>query len=431
MPNPAFDRSNAPHAHRPGSDRQAPAEEPSQLPPRRANPAPAEAVPRRESEPALRALVVEDDPGVRAAVARILAGAGFSVQVAEDGDEALQWLEQQGYEVILSDINMPKADGMTLLSRVREQDRELPVILMTGMPSLDTAIRAVDDGAFQYVTKPFDPQELCDAATRAAGYYRMTQLKQQAAALSGGAVLSPQERRALEARFARALGTLQMAYQPIVRAADGTPVAYETLMRPQDRAFPHPGALLDAAEQLQRLEDVGRRTRELAAATMTAAPERGLLFINLHPEDLLDEDLYREDAPLTRIAPQVVLEITERASLAEIGDVGKRIHALRALGFRIAVDDLGAGYAGLSSFAVLQPEFVKLDMSLVRDVDSSPLKKRLVRSMTETCRELGIQVICEGVETHAEWAALRDLDAGWLQGYLFARPGPPFPEILV
>jgi len=379
----------------------------------------------------LRALVVEDDPGVRAAVSRLLSAAGFAVRVAEDGAEAMGWMEQEGFEVILSDISMPNLDGMTLLSRVREQDRDLPVILMTGMPTLDTAIQAVDDGAFQYVTKPFDPVELCEAATRAAGYYRISLLNQQALALMGRAPSSPQERRALEERLKRALETLQMAYQPIVRAEDATPVAYETLMRPQDGHFPHPGALLGAAEQLQRLEDVGRRTRELAAATMTAAPERGLLFINLHPEDLLDEGLYREDAPLTRIAPQVVLEITERASLADIGDVGPRIQALRALGFRIAVDDLGAGYAGLSSFAMLQPEFVKLDMSLVRDVDSNPLKQRLVRSMTETCRELGIQVICEGVETHAEWAALRDLGAEWLQGYLFARPGPPFPEILV
>ena len=100
-----------------------------------------------------------------------------------------------------------------------------------------------------------------------------------------------------------------------------------------------------------------------------------------------------------------------------------RIARLRALGFQIAVDDLGAGYAGLSSFSQLEPDIVKLDMSLVRGIDSSSSKSSLVRSMVQVCtRDLGMRVVCEGVETSAERDTLERLGATLLQGYLFAKP---------
>jgi EAL domain-containing protein (putative c-di-GMP-specific phosphodiesterase class I) len=96
---------------------------------------------------------------------------------------------------------------------------------------------------------------------------------------------------------------------------------------------------------------------------------------------------------------------------------------LRNLGFRIAVDDLGAGYAGLSSFSQLEPDFVKLDMSLVRGIDASSSKSSLVRSMVHVCtQELGMRVVCEGVETKAERDTLEGLGADLLQGYLFGKP---------
>src|SRR4029077_5899179 len=102
----------------------------------------------------------------------------------------------------------------------------------------------------------------------------------------------------------------------------------------------------------------------------------------LHATDLADETLGAPTSALTAIAPRVVLEITERAALPDAKDVRAAAARLREKGFRIAIDDLGAGYAGLATFATLEPEFVKLDMSLVRDVDQNRTKEKLVRSMT-------------------------------------------------
>jgi EAL domain-containing protein (putative c-di-GMP-specific phosphodiesterase class I) len=124
-----------------------------------------------------------------------------------------------------------------------------------------------------------------------------------------------------------------------------------------------------------------------------------------------------------------VLEITERASLESIGDLGRRLAKLRELGFRLAVDDLGAGYAGLNTFTQLEPEVVKLDMSLIRDVDTNHKKRCIVSRMQEMCTDLGIVVVAEGIETREERETLVELGCDKLQGYLFAKPGPAFPIV--
>jgi EAL domain-containing protein (putative c-di-GMP-specific phosphodiesterase class I) len=102
---------------------------------------------------------------------------------------------------------------------------------------------------------------------------------------------------------------------------------------------------------------------------------------------------------------------------------------LRELGFRIALDDLGAGYAGLTSFALLEPEFVKLDMSLVRDVHQNATKQKVIGSMVRLCHEMDKQIIAEGVESRDERDALVELGCDLLQGYFFAKPGKAFPVL--
>ncbi len=196
------------------------------------------------------------------------------------------------------------------------------------------------------------------------------------------------------------------------------------------RRCPSPIAVLDAAERLDRLMELGRRIRSRASDPMNDAAPEALLFVNLHARDLEDENLVSPAQPLSKIASRVVLEITERASLDDVKDAKERIARLRELGFRIAVDDLGAGYAGLTSFAQLEPEFVKLDMSLVRDVDkNAAVKQKLVRSMCALCKDMGITIVAEGIETRPERDMCLKLGCDLLQGYLIAKPGRPFPGI--
>ncbi len=155
---------------------------------------------------------------------------------------------------------------------------------------------------------------------------------------------------------------------------------------------------------------------------MRRAPADVKLFVNLHASDLNDPELLDSCSHLSGIGHRVILEITERASLDGVKDVASRVKKLREQGFNIAIDDLGAGYAGLSSFAQLEPEVAKLDMSLVRGIDQQPKKQSIVRAMVQLCEELGILVVAEGVEATGERDRLVDLGCDLLQGYLFAKP---------
>ncbi len=229
--------------------------------------------------------------------------------------------------------------------------------------------------------------------------------------------------------FHRALASLWMAFHPIVEPRTRWVCGYETLLRTETPDLPDPNAVLAAAERLGEVHLLGRVVRERVVRSSQLAGQSALFFVNVHPAELLDEQLYAPDAPLSMLAKQVVLEITERTRLDQVPDVRGRVSRLRQLGYRIAVDDLGAGYSALSSIAQLEPEFVKLDISLVRDLDTVPIKQKLVRSLVSLAKEMNAVVVAEGVETAAERDALVDLGCDLLQGFLFARPGKPFPEV--
>ncbi len=235
--------------------------------------------------------------------------------------------------------------------------------------------------------------------------------------------------RDLEQRLNRCLAALTMHYQPIVHASTRARFGYEALMRSTDKSLPHPGAILDAAERLERVPQVGRAVRAQVAKTFAQESEhRGVVFVNLHLLDITDKQLTSAFAPLSKIASRVVLEITERTSLEGQLDLRYRVAELREHGFRVAIDDLGGGHARMGTFTPLDCDFVKFDMSLVRDCEKHPMKQRLIKSMTELCRDQGITVIGEGVETEAEAQMLVELGCDLLQGYLIAKPGLPFVD---
>jgi len=304
------------------------------------------------------------------------------------------------------------------------------VILVTGNPDLGSATEAVEYGAFQYLIKPVESEKLGQAIERAATVGRMARVKREYVEEFGSGTFRVGDRAGVTTVFERALGSLWVAYQPIVHASDFSLFAHEVLMRSDEPDLPHPGAVLNAAERLDRVSSVGEIVRALASAGFESSPD-SVLFVNLHPEDLKDESLYRATAPLTPFAHRVVLEITERASLENIRDLRERVARLRALGFRIALDDLGAGYAGLTSFTQLEPEFVKLDMELIRDIHLHKMKRKIVRSMVQLCHDMGKSIIGEGVEICEEADVLVELECDYLQGFLFAKPDRTFPRITV
>jgi EAL domain-containing protein (putative c-di-GMP-specific phosphodiesterase class I)/CheY-like chemotaxis protein len=378
---------------------------------------------------ACRVLVVDDEPLVLRLLCKTLERAGYHPVCAGDGHEAMRLVATQGFDVVVSDISMPRMTGVDLLRAVRERDQDLPVILLTGEPTIDTATRAIALGVLGYLTKPVNMDELVDTVDRAAQLYRLARVKREALHYVATSPGGGGDSATLERLFSRALETMTMAYQPIVSWSDQTVVGFEALVRPTHPALPHPDAVITAALRLGRVHQLGRQLRNMVAEDLesTPAPPAAAVFVNVHGFDLTDDWLMSREAPLSRVASRVVLEVTERTSLEGMGDLAERIARLRALGFRIALDDLGAGYSGLTTFAQLRPDIVKIDMSLIRNIDGDATRRRLVRSMLELCKEMEIQVVCEGVETVAERDALVAIGGDLFQGYLFAHPGRPFP----
>ncbi len=372
--------------------------------------------------PAPHVLVVDDDQVILQIHKAVLEGQGYSVTTAEDGETALRLVGADRFDVILTDLDMPGLNGLALLEGVRAFDLDVPFLLITGAPSTKSAIEALERGALRYLVKPVQLDALVKATSDAIRLHRLARAKRRMLDLAGGEDRLLADATGLAARLTRALETAFVAAQPIVSWTRRNVFAYECLLRSNEPTLPHPGAILDAAERLSRIHEVGRAVRRLAAATFANDASEALVFVNLHPSEIEDDELYSASSPLASLAPRVVLEITERSNLEGISDIKDRLAALRAMGFRIALDDLGAGYAGLTSFALLEPEVVKLDMSLVRDVHASPTRLTLVRTMISMCAELGMKVVAEGIETKEERDAVFGAGCDLLQGYLFARP---------
>ena len=372
-----------------------------------------------------RVLIVDDEAALLKICARAVSAGGYHVTTCTDGAHAVQALSEWSFDVVVSDLEMPKLGGLDLLREIRKIDHDLPVVLMTGRPTLDSAVSAVELGALRYLLKPFPPNRLLEFVHEASRMHRLARAKRAALELLSEHGVRTSDRTSLTLAFEAAMESAWMDYQPILRS-DRRVFGYEALVRSREIQLPDPLALLDAAERLGRVEELGRHVRWLVAMAAERLPEGTSLFVNLHARDLLDEQLYFLDAPLSAFAKRTVLEITERTTLDGIPDVRKRVDRLKDMGFRIAIDDLGAGYAGLTSFTLLNPHLVKLDMGLIRDIDKFPAKRTIVSAMVDVAHELEMRIVAEGIETKAELDVLHDLGCDLFQGFHLARPASTF-----
>jgi EAL domain-containing protein (putative c-di-GMP-specific phosphodiesterase class I) len=373
--------------------------------------APGEALPP-STHLGLRVLVVDDDPLISRVYSRSLQSWGCEVTLSTDGAEGLEQIHAREFDAVLTDIAMPRMNGLELLRALRTQAPKLPVILATGTPSLDSAVEAVALGAERYLRKPVELSDLHEALASVA---RAMRAGQEATSREGAA-------------FESALASLWLAVQPIARSDGSGALGFEALMRLDDPILSNPGLMLAEAERLHRIVELGRYVRARAAELVERLPEGAVLFVNLHPEELFDPEIIAPGAPLSAVASRIVLEITERAPLNEVESARKRLGELRDMGFKIAIDDLGSGYSGLYSLVSLEPDVVKIDMSLIRDIQADVLKQQFVGFIASVFRAKGKNVVAEGVETVEERDMAITLGCDCLQGYLLGRPAREFAE---
>jgi EAL domain-containing protein (putative c-di-GMP-specific phosphodiesterase class I)/DNA-binding response OmpR family regulator len=223
-------------------------------------------------------------------------------------------------------------------------------------------------------------------------------------------------------------------YQPIVNLQDFTVLGYELLARgPLQSELHRPDALFEVARDQNRVHELDRVCRMMAARGSATLPDDCLRFINTEPANLFfhaHSDLFIAEfvsATPEALRAKTVMEITEKSVIEDFEHVREVMQKLRDHGFRIAVDDAGAGYSGLQSMVEIEPDFIKLDISLIRNLDTSLVKQKLIKTLRDFCLDAGIVLVAEGIETERQLESLRDLGVPFGQGFLFARPGSPYP----
>lgn len=221
------------------------------------------------------------------------------------------------------------------------------------------------------------------------------------------------------------------AFQPIVDLADTGVMGWEGLSRgPRGSELELPLVLFGRAARYGITEELERACRRQAFVDWKVLGRSGRLFVNTVPATVRDTSFLGRgvfDYLGPDISPQgVTLEITERSVIDNLNLYREAMHAFTDLGFSFAIDDVGAGYSGLETVAVLRPAYLKIDIALVRDVHQKAVSRKVVKAILEMGEGLGASVIAEGVQTNEEADALRGLGVRWAQGYLFARPLDPY-----
>jgi len=221
---------------------------------------------------------------------------------------------------------------------------------------------------------------------------------------------------------------LNAIFQPIVNMQDASIIGYEGLIRgPSDGPLHSPLMLFQAARDYGQAVEIEYLSRAIVLNTFAKLGVQGKLFLNVNPDTLLMEG-WRSGETLRCIAAsglkpeQVVIELTENSSTLEYQVLREATQYYRAMGFQIAMDDLGEGFSSLRMWAEIRPDFVKIDKHFIQNIHLDPIKLQFVRSIQEIARNSGCRTIAEGIETHAELVAIQGLGVAYGQGYHLGHP---------
>lgn len=226
---------------------------------------------------------------------------------------------------------------------------------------------------------------------------------------------------------------IRIVFQPIVSLADGSVLGYEALSRgPEGTKLMHPDALFGTAVKCGKLLELELLCRAKALEAAYRNGSKIKLFLNVNPFVIHDEKFKRgftkEYLKNYHIGPEnIYFEITEKSAVEDLNGFKKTIEHYKRQNYKIVIDDAGAGYSGLNMITDIHPHYIKLDMKLIRGIDSDGYKKALVKSLCEFCRLSDISLIAEGIETEDELGALIDIGVHYGQGYLIQKPGELSP----
>jgi len=225
---------------------------------------------------------------------------------------------------------------------------------------------------------------------------------------------------------------LSTVFQPVIDLRRRTVIGYEALSRgPAGSVYQMPLRLFEMAEEADLVFELDRKCRRRALVSAHRLPPGAKLFVNVYPSAMYDPEF--QGAALVQLVQsqglspdRVVLEITERSAIENYELFAEALADLTRLGFAIAVDDVGAGYSGLEKIAHLNPRYLKFDRELIRDIDSSYIRREMTRALKAFADSIGSAIIAEGIERQGELETLLELGVEYGQGFLLGRPAAAF-----
>jgi EAL domain-containing protein (putative c-di-GMP-specific phosphodiesterase class I) len=384
-------------------------------------------------EPAepIRVLLADDEPGLRLALSELLSHEERVelIGTAADAEEAIRIAELGRPAVALVDVRMPEGGGVHAARGISRVSPTTRVIALSAYEDRTNVLEMLRAGAVGYLVKGAAADELVEGIQRVAeGGTSLSSAVINGVVAELAAQLRRQEieRQADEAlrgdieRFVSGDG-VWMVFQPIQDLETRAEVGREALARfgsipskPPDRWFAEATALALG----HRLE---LRTLREALEALSRIPDGTFLSVNCsHSVAGSAEVADRLDG----VEHRVVLEITEHEAIEDYGSLAERLAPLRERGLRVAVDDVGAGYASLRHALQLAPDIVKMDMSLTRDIDRDPGKRALAAALISFAGETGMTIVAEGIETADELQALKGLGIRYGQGFHLGAPAP-------
>jgi EAL domain-containing protein (putative c-di-GMP-specific phosphodiesterase class I)/AmiR/NasT family two-component response regulator len=379
----------------------------------------------------IRVLLADDEPGLRLALTELLSDEEgvVLIGIAADAEEAIRLAETDRPDVALIDVRMPEGGGPHAARGISRVSPSTRVIALSAYEDRTNVLEMLRAGAVGYLVKGAAAEDLLQGIeTVAQGGTSLS-----AEVMSGVvAELATQLRReeierdtqdALRGdieRFVAGHG-VWMVFHPIVDLETREEVGVEALARFGSIPARPPDTWFAKATALELGVQLELRTLTESLQALPKIPVHLFLSVNCsHHATATAEFADRLDG----VEHRIVLEITEHEAIEDYGALAEALAPLRERGARVAVDDVGAGYASLRHALHLAPDMVKMDISLTRDIDTDPGRRALAAALISFAEETGMTIIAEGIETAAELGALRELGVPYGQGFYLARPTP-------
>lgn len=386
----------------------------------------------------IRVLIADDEAGLREALSDLIRDDASMelVGAAEDADQALDLAREFRPDVAVLDVKMPRGGGPRAAREIRAASPNTRMVALSAYGDRVAVVEMLKAGAVGYLLKGTSADDIRQAIHRAVQGQSpvdaevASQLFQDLSEQLEREEREGEERRGRIRRIKEVLSGegLKMVFQPILNLPQGVIVGVEALARFESEPYQPPDGWFADAQTVGLGIDLELVAANAALGRLDDVPMGTFLTVNLSPEVAATPEFARMVDTLP--GERIVIEVTEHAPIEDYQALLQALDGLRSLDVRLAIDDAGAGFASLKHILQLSPDFIKLDITLTRGIDSDTARRALAKALIAFASETGAVIVAEGIETQEELDALRALGVTYGQGYYLGHPGPlPMSEL--